>query len=173
MCLIDLDVRVVHSVVMAGLKFQALDVPPLRERNRDDKRAKDIRAVGLEEIRLRHGHDEVWLSQLPLTGLFRDGWEILGIPFDRASVHPLLDERELPVAQASRAGELSVAGLRLPWRHVPGFGHSRNLRRTLTHVLERHQVEGRATARAMTSRALLEDDGSDVPIECHGGGLLR
>lgn len=52
----------------------------------------------------------------------------------RALRYPIRDGLDLPIAKAQLTGEIAIAVLGKPRRHVAAMGHGRELRRALTHV---------------------------------------
>ena len=172
---IDLEIRVMHCLGGPGIELQSPDVPRRRNRDRHHEAAKHIGTVALEQVGRRHRDDEVRRPELPFRRPRRRRRQVFRIALARALLDPALDHVDLPIAQSSRAGELAVAGLRLPRRHVTAPGHRRDLLRTPADIVVGQQVERSASSRPVTTRASREHDRGDVSIESQArrrAGLL-
>src|SRR5437016_5265866 len=58
----------------------------------DDEVAVHVPALGGQGVRLWHLHDEVWRTQLPVTGPLGHGREIGGVPFHGSFGDPLSEQ---------------------------------------------------------------------------------
>src|SRR5579875_812329 len=72
---------------------------------------------------------------------------------------------DLFVRETARILEISVAWFGRPRRHVTAFGDGDNLGSMLTGVFVRQERKRPDTAGMMAGRALLENEGRDVPVE--------
>src|SRR5439155_2191528 len=88
--------------------------------------------------------------------------KIAWITFDRTGVDPLLNARDLGVAERMLADERTVVGIRFPRRHETPSRHAGNLRRAALHVGVGEQAERRGTRWVMTHRAAIGEKGRNV-----------
>ena len=162
---VDFHIGVVDGSGCAGTKFQPADEPRPRHGYRDHERAKDVGAVGRQHIGFRHRDDEVGRPKPPAVGARRRRRQIRRIPLGRCLLDPAPDRPDLRHRQSPGAGEVAVARLGLPRRHVAIAGRPGDLGRARAHVGIGHETERRRFTGPMARRAVLEDDWRDVAVE--------
>ena len=154
---------------ISGPDFDGLHPARGGDGHRQDEIPENLLPVGGKGVRLPDAEDEVGRTELPLIAepgrLRRAGDRTQG----RALADPVLNELDLGGGQAAFFGEIAVAGLGKPRRHVAAFGYRGNLGGVTFHVVIVEEREWRCFTGPMTGRAVMVHDGSDLLIEGNRG----
>ena len=168
---IELHRRVVHDARISGSQLPRFDKARRGDRHRNDEVPIDVVARGAKRVRPGHGDDDVRLAKVPRADCRRRRRRGGRVAFTSAVRDPPLNQRDLLVAQSSRAHEFAVTRFRLPGRHVPARGRGGDLFGAAFCVRIAQEAEGCRSARAMARRAMREHDRRDVRGE--GDGARR
>ena len=95
------DPRVMDDLAVARPELDRLDVLPLVDRHRQDEVAEDIVALGRNRERLRHGHDEIGLPQLPAVREPRRRRPLARVALDGARIDPFPERVDIVGRRAS------------------------------------------------------------------------
>src|SRR3954470_8802370 len=161
---IDADVGVVHDTGVAGTEFESANVAWRRHRERDDERAEHIAALGGNDERMGHAHDESRGSELPAVIPAGSRRQIGGVALGHAAGHPSLNHIAFPTRQPAFVLEYAVA-FRFPRRHDPARGHRRNEGGAPPHVVVGEEAERPDFTRPVAGRAPRPDDRRDILVE--------
>src|SRR5215472_14334203 len=160
-------VGVMDDALAAGAKLHGADIFCVLYFDREYEIAENILARRSHFVWLAHVKNKIGLAELPSIDKMRRRRQAGSIAFRRAIFGPLIECANLCVAEPSLTGEIPVAGLGRPGRHVAAFGDGRDLRGSLPRVFIAEQREWSSFAGPMTRRAVLKQNGSDVFGERH------
>ena len=164
---VDEQVRVVTDLAVTHPDLHRPHVARARHRSGEDEVVEHVGSVGPKEIGLRRREHEIGWAELPALGEARRRRSGLEVTLGGSRFEPALDEGDLGVGEAPCALEDVLARLGQPRGHVPARRHLADLLGVRAHVAVAEKAERSRFARAVTDRAVLEDDGGDVPVERH------
>ncbi len=168
-CGVDASHNVMHHLRVPRAQLQSPDIARRLDRQRNDKGAEYIRAFrrrfSCQRIGPGHGNFQIRLSQQPAGRPFRHAGEMSRIPFHGSLRYPLLEHPDLFVAEPPFPDELAIAGFGLPGRHVATLRDRDEQPSPLLYVPVAEQIKRPRPARPVTGGAMLEHDGSDMPVE--------
>ena len=136
----------------------------------DDKITVDVGTGGANPVGLLHADHEVRLAKLPTILEIGQLRQARGLPLLHAGLHPPGDQLDITVLQAPGITEISMAGNRMPGRHVAALGDPGNHASAFLYIAVIQQVKGRDLPGPVAARTIIENNGRDMFAE---GNLLR
>ncbi len=125
----------------------------------------NVGAVGLERERLGRLHDQVRRAELPAVCELGRGRDLGLGALGSALRDPIGNLADLLRGETVLIGEVAVAGLGQPGRHVMALGNGYNLAGVLLNVLKGEQRERAGLAGPVAGGAVLVNDRRDVVSE--------
>ena len=162
---VDQHVRVMRDPPIVEADLERPHEARGRDGNRQHEVAEDVRAARRERPGLGQGEHEVGRAERPGLRELRRRREVGGIALRGPRVHPLSQERDLPVAEPALPLEPALSRLGRPWRHVARRRHRRDLLRALPRAVVGEQAERTGPARTMAGCAVGVHDRGDVLVE--------
>src|SRR5437762_4194205 len=123
-----------HDALVTGPQLDRPNILRVLQIDGEDKIPKDIAAARRQPVGLGHLHHQVRGTHLPSFGKLWLSWQIRGLAFGPALLHPLGDKTYLNVGEAALTDEISITRLRRPWGHVAALNDCDNLRSMLACV---------------------------------------
>jgi hypothetical protein len=157
-----------NGLAVARPEFDSLNVPALVQRHRQNEVAEQILAFGRHGKRLGHGQNQVGLPEMPAVRKARRRRPFARIALDGTRLDPIAQRLDFLVVEPPLPLEMPELGVRLPGRHEAMLGRRHDLRRPLSDVVVVQQRERRGFTRPVARRAVLKNDGGDVPVEGEG-----
>ena len=154
-----------HDALVSGPHLHSANVLRFLHVDGNDKIPEHVAAARRQLVRLGQLHNQIGRTQLPPLGEMRLGRQIRGISLEAARLHPIRDQAQLGVREATLARKVAIAGLRQPGWHESALGDGNDLRRMLAHVLVSQQRKWRGLSRAVTGRTILKYQRGDLLIE--------
>jgi hypothetical protein len=156
---------VMHHPAITGPEFQAAEVHVMVHIGRQDETLKLIRPIRGKGVFCGHREHFVGLTSEPAIGENRRLGLVARVSFWRAGIGPCANEGDLRVGKTPLVGEIPIAMLGFPWRHISLFRHGRNQLCAFSGVRIRQQRKRRDFSGPVTDRTILIEDWRNVFVE--------
>jgi hypothetical protein len=157
---------VMHDLAIAGTRLGHLHISVFREFGIVLEISILVRPAGFERKLLRHCQNMIRFADRPAFDELRLRREVLRIPLKRALVDPGDYRFDLLLRQTAVIGPPAGMRIGVPGRHLAIQDFFANRFGPGTDVFVSQSRERRGFARAMTLGAILEEERSDVFVEC-------